>query len=326
MRLLLQLIVASYSACEVHVTVNEPRSGKPVRALLLVNPKSRQGASEELQQVVQTLRRNRMDVEYLSSGSESQSHQAVRERSDRLDLVIVAGGDGTLGSMLEVLLEHRLALGILPLGTANDLARSLGISPTLSEAVDVLLRNQRRHIDVAEVNGRFFFNVANMGLGVKVTDELDGQAKDRWGVFSYLKALRRAIARRDRFTVTVNVDGEVIKQSSMQVAVGNGRFYGGGNVVDERASITSGLLYVYSLRPQGVWEFLTLAPLLRTGRQRGDLRVYSAAGREVSIETIPGDLEIHADGEPISRTPASFSVRPGALEVVTSFERDNGSL
>lgn len=287
-----------------------------VRALLIVNPESRRGAGVELDEGVERLRRAGMTVEQLTSHDVEESREAVRQRRDSIDLVILGGGDGTMRSMADTLLDCGLALGVLPLGTANDLARSIGVPEPLDEAFEVLARNHRRWIDVGEVNGHRFFNVANIGFGVQVTRELDREVKKRWGVFSYLRAFCRAIARRDRFTVAMTLDGEDIRLRSMQLAVGNGRYYGGGNVIHEQAGIDNGLLCLYSIRPLHVREFLLLAPLLRSGRYSADRRIYCAMGRDIRISTGSRRMDIHADGEPLTHTPARFRISPAALEVV----------
>lgn len=287
-----------------------------VKALLIVNPKSRQGAEAELEEGIEHLRQHDIDVEYMVSQSAEQSCNAVRERRNELDLVIMGGGDGTISSMARTLYECKLALAILPLGTANDLARTLHIPNDILRAFDVIALNHRQRVDLGCVNGEYFFNVANMGLGVLVTEELGNGNKKRWGVFSYLRALLAAMMRHDQFRVNLTLDGQPHRLRSMQLAVGNGRYYGGGNIVDENSRMDDGKLSVYSLRPQSVWEFLTLAPLLRSGQQGHDKRTFCARAKEIEINTGSRIMEIHADGEPISQTPASFNVIPDALEVV----------
>lgn len=305
-----------------HASTEQP-TNPPVRALLIVNPKSRQGAEADLDAGVESLRRAGMMVEHLTSHSVQESQEAVRRRRGAIDLVIIGGGDGTIRSMAGTLLECGLALGILPLGTANDLARTLGIPARLDEAFAVLERNHRRWIDVSEVNGHHFFNVANMGLGVHVAEELSDEVKKRWGVFSYLRALCLAIARRDRFTVTIILDGMTVRLRSMQLAVGNGRYYGGGNIVHEQASIDSGVLSLYSIRPLRAWDLLLLAPLLRKGRQHIDERVYCATGQDIHISTGSRKMKVHADGEALTQTPAHFRINPAALEVVGHADTDD---
>lgn len=286
------------------------------RALLIVNPKSRQGAEAGLDDGLQRLAQAGMDVEYLVSHSPEESCAAVKARQADLDLVIVGGGDGTLSSMIQVLLTCELPLAVLPLGTANDLARSLSIPEDLELAFEVIAGNHQRRIDLGEVNGHYFFNVANMGLGAHVTEELTDEVKKRWGVFSYVRALIGAIMRHDQFRLHVTLDGKHHRLRSMHLAVGNGRFYGGGNVINEDAGIDDGKLSLYSLRPVSVWEFITLTPLLRSGQQSRDRRVFCAQATEIDIDAGKRQLAIHADGEPVSQTPARFCVLPKALSVV----------
>lgn len=291
-------------------------SSQTVRALLIVNPKSRQGAEAALDDGIERLHQAGFDVEKLVSQSPEESRQAVLDRCAELDLVIMGGGDGTISSMAQVLCECKLALAVLPLGTANDLARSLSLPETLEEVFEVIAANHRRRIDLGIVNGRYFFNVANLGLGVTVSEELTDQVKKQWGVFSYLKAFFAALARIRQFKIRLTVDGEHKRLRSIHMAVGNGHYYGGGNVLRDCNEIDDGLLSLYSLRPQKVWELLTLAPLLREGQYDLDKRVFTAQGRDIRIETRPSGMAIHADGEPVTRTPAHFQVLPGALEVV----------
>ncbi len=302
------------------------RTPSRTRALLIINPKSRQGAEADLDDGLRRLRQAGMDVETLVSHSAEESCEAVQSRKSELDLVIVGGGDGTLSSMIKTLLTCDLPLAILPLGTANDLARSLGIPEALELAFEVIADNEHTRIDLGEVNGHYFFNAANMGLGAHVTEELTSDVKKHWGVFSYVRALAAAIMRHDQFHVRMTLDGKHYRLHSMHLAVGNGRFYGGGNIIDEKARIDDGKLSLFSMRPLRTWELLTLAPLLRNGQQGRDRRIFCARATEIEISAGKRRLEIHADGEPVTCTPATFRVLPKALTVVaTAMDAHNHS-
>lgn len=287
-----------------------------LRALLIVNPKSRTGAEAALDDGIQQLNEAGWQVERLESQSAQESRRAVLERKEQLDLVIVGGGDGTISSMALTLYECQLPFAVLPLGTANDLARSLCVADGLPAAFEAIATNRRARIALGEVNGHFFFNVANIGLGVKVTEALTPEVKKHWGVLSYFKAFLDALTRTNQFRVKLKVNGHSHKCRSIQLAVGNGRYYGGGNIVDEKATIDDGDLWLYSLRPLKLWEILLLAPVLRSGKHDGDARSYNTQGTEIDVATKPSHMAVHADGERVTETPARFRIRPGALEVI----------
>jgi diacylglycerol kinase (ATP) len=284
-------------------------------ALLLINPKSRRGADEDLSAGLELLHQAGIRVLQKEPRSADHMAQLLREHRGQVDFFILGGGDGTISTAAPVLYECGKPFAVIPLGTANDLARSLDITGGVEEACRVIVEGHRRRIDLGMVNDHYFFNVAHIGLGVHVTYELTPEVKKRWGVFSYLHAFSRALSRTRSFRVRLSVDGREYRQKkSIHIAVGNGRFYGGGNVVDERARIDSGELCLYSLKPQSLWELLTLAPLLRSGRQRRAKRTFTAVARHIEIRTSQRE-EIHADGEPAGFTPAVFRVLPQALEV-----------
>jgi len=283
-------------------------------ALLLVNSASRRGSDEDLREGVALL--EEAGIRVLQSIPKSAEHlvQLIRKHRDQVDFYILGGGDGTISAAAPALYECGKPFAVLPLGTANDLARSIGVPADVLEAWRLILSDCRRRIDLGMVNDHYFFNVAHIGLGVHITYELTPEVKKRWGVFSYLQAFFRALSRKRSFRVFLRVDGKGYRQKSIHLAVGNGRFYGGGNVVDERARIDSGEMCLFSLKPQSLWELLTLAPLLRSGKQHLVERTFTASGKQIEVQTSHPE-EIHADGEPAGYTPAVFKVLPGALEV-----------
>ena len=232
--------------------VNPTVSGSA--ALLIVNSKSRRGEDKELRDAIAVLEKSGLNVIRVETTSRDDTEKVIDVHRDRIDRVIVAGGDGTINSTAGALYRNRLPLAILPLGTANDLARTLGISEDLSEACNTIIHNHRSRIDLGVVNDCYFFNVANIGLGTRITRELTPEVKEKLGVFSYLKAIMSAFTKTRTFRATLTIDDHEYRLRSIQMAVGNGRYYGGGNVVDEDACIDNGLLFLYSLEPQTFWE------------------------------------------------------------------------
>jgi YegS/Rv2252/BmrU family lipid kinase len=284
-------------------------------ALLILNPHSRNGAGADIQKELDVLVNAGMKLIQKNSRSSEETAQLIEQYCDQIELVILGGGDGTISSAAEALYKHKLTFAVLPLGTANDLARSLGISNNLSDAVQTILDNYRGKINLGVINGHYFLNAAHIGLGVTVTHELTPEVKKTWGVLSYLKAVFSAFKNNQAFHATITANGHSYRLRSIQLAVGNGRYYGGGNIIDENSEIDDGLLSLYSLPPSTFWELLTRAPLLRYGKHSQLQNTFTVSAKRIEIQT-RHPKEIHADGEPVSRTPAVFEVIPRALEVI----------
>lgn len=284
------------------------------QALLLINPSSRHGEAD-LSGHVEYLRRGGLAVTMHACECVGDIPRLIREQREACDLVILAGGDGTLNAAAEALLETGRPLGILPLGTGNDLARTLSIPLDLRAACDVLLEGRLHAIDLGRVNGKLFFNVASLGLSVEVARRLTPVYKRRWGVFAYALACWQAIRNFHAFRAQICCDGQTVRLKSVQIAVGNGPHYGGGMTVDERATINDGRLHLYSIRQRQLWHYLLLLPALRAGRQRGWPGVLTLSGQSIDIVT-RRHKPINTDGELTAYTPARFDVLPAALSVM----------
>ena len=200
------------------------------------------------------------------------------------------------------------------MGTANDLARTLGIPDDLGQAADVIVAGHRRRIDVGSVNGHPFFNVASIGLSVDLARSLDGGLKRRWGRLGYAIAAMRALTRARRFSASITEADQTWRTSTMQIAVGNGRFYGGGTVVAAHAAIDDGHLDLYSLELHTVWQLALMLRSFRSGEHGAWSEVTTARGTEFEIRT-RRPLAVNADGELIAETPAVFKVHPEAVTV-----------
>src|SRR5690606_24305987 len=124
------------------------------------------------------------------------------------DLIILCGGDGTIASGALAVEECGLPLGIIPMGTANDLARTLGIPIDLTEAADVILAGNTRRIDLGTVNGYAFFNVASIGLSADLAQGLDTTLKRRFGRLGYALAAARVLTRARPFTAIIREKGD----------------------------------------------------------------------------------------------------------------------
>jgi len=283
------------------------------RALLLVNPKARRGG-EAIDAVVGRLHKGKLDVtvEPFSVLPEI-ARDIVRLRASA-DMIVLCGGDGTVASGAMAVMESGLPLGIIPMGTANDLARTLGIPMELPEAADVILGGQTRKIDLGSVNGHAFFNVASIGLSADLAQGLQPAMKKRFGRLGYAVAAGKVLMKARPFTATIKEKGEITRVKTFQIAVGNGRHYGGGNVVNEDAEIDDGHLDLYSLEMKTVWKLAGMFRSFRAGTHGAWKEVRTARCTEFEVETrLP--MPVNTDGEIVTSTPARFIVHPGAISV-----------
>lgn len=283
------------------------------RALLLVNPKARRGG-EPIEPILARLHAGGLEVVLEPFEAFPVIARDVVRLRENVDIVIVCGGDGTVSSAAVAVMESGLPMGILPMGTANDLARTLGIPMDLPQAADVIAAGHLRKVDLGTVNGHAFFNVASIGLSTELAQSLDPQTKKRWGRFGYAVAAGRVLTKARPFKANIAEKGGTIKVSTYQIAVGNGRHYGGGNVVEATAEIDDGALDLYSLELSNVWKLALMMRSFRAGRHGAWNEVRTARCIEFDVDT-EKPMPVNTDGEVVTATPAHFKVHPGAVSI-----------
>jgi YegS/Rv2252/BmrU family lipid kinase len=284
------------------------------RALFLVNRNAR-NAQAKLTEAIDDLKQAGFELIEESINQERSLTEIMQHYRAQVDLVIVAGGDGTMNAAIEGLVDTQLPLGILPLGTANDLARTLNIPTDLTTACQIIANGAKERIDLGWVNGKYFFNVASLGLSVQITRRLNKEMKQRWGVFAYGVAALQVLLRSRPFTVELRLNGgEPIRMKTVQVAVGNGRYYGGGMTVAEQATIDDQRLDVYSLNIKHWWQMIMILPAMRTGNHTSWKFVQHYRCQDVEVAT-RRPQDINTDGEITAQTPAHFRVVPQAITV-----------
>jgi len=282
------------------------------RVLLFVNPHARQGRQRDVS-IAEQLRTLGLDVLDVSNGTKPLS-ELIRLHRQEVSAVVIGGGDGTLNSAAAALVETKLPLGIIPLGTANDLARTLSLPTDIPAACQLIAAGHTRQIDVGWVNDFHFFNAASIGLSVQVAQRLTKTIKSRWGVFAYLITVVRALWHLRRFHAVIRCEGKEEHVRTVQITVGNGRHYGGGMTVAENASIESEVLNLHSLNVKHWWQLIPLLPALRSGSLDSWPQVLTLTGREIEVIT-RRRRRVNTDGEVTTHTPARFRVLPKAVTV-----------
>ena len=287
----------------------------PSRALLLVNPRARRGA-QGAEEIAARLRRAGLDLIVDQADDPPAYADLVRRHARSVDRVIVAGGDGSLNLVVPALVEVGLPLGIIPFGTANNMARTVGLPLDLDGAVAVAAGSHRRAVDLGRVNGRWFCTTASIGLSVQITEELSPETKRRWGPVAYVLAAAKVLRRSPPFRADIAWDGGSRQTRTVQIVVGNGRHYGAALTVAPEATIEDATLDLYSLEVNHWWQLLKLAPFLKWGTHVHRREVEALRAKVFEIRT-RRPMPIDVDGELGAETPGRFEVVPGALEVFT---------
>lgn len=269
-----------------------------MRALLVLNEKSRLGIREG-PTACRTL--------------EQCGLECVREEAEHVEAVIAAGGDGTVIGAIPLALERNVPLGIVPLGTFNDLAKTLGIPAAVSEACSVIAGNRTRAIDVGRVNGHYFVNEASIGVSARIARRQTPEVKQRFGALGIISTTLQTLREVRAFHASIRYDGRSESCRTVQITVANsGRF--GGVIERDDADIDDGWLDLYSVEPQS-WAhaFALVRKILQRDPSSGQgLRTRRAARFEIATHR---PHHVSADGEPAGMTPAVFEVLPKALRV-----------
>jgi len=283
------------------------------RALLIVNAKSRNGEAQ-CEAAIERLKAHDIEPVNVTCKRREDLSPLIVQHAGEVDCVVVGGGDGTINAAALGVIQANLPLGILPLGTANDLARTLDIPFDLDGAADVIAAGRTRRIDLGLVNGEPFFNVASLGLSAELAQRLTRDIKRRFGRLGYALVALGVLLRARPFSAIITSETETVRVRTLQIAVGNGRFYGGGNAVEKDAAIDDQHLDLYSLELNRAWKLALMARSFRAGMHGAWREVRAIRAKEFDIRT-RRPRPINADGEIVTQTPAHFSIKPAAVTV-----------
>jgi YegS/Rv2252/BmrU family lipid kinase len=283
------------------------------RALFLVNHRSRSGrqVAGAASRILRDLGFALIDVPLVAKASLTDTLSRLAE--SRPSLAIVGGGDGTLNSTVDALAHLKLPVGILPLGTANDFARTLGIPQNVRDACRVIAGGRTKRIDLGLMNGKYFLNDASIGVSSSIAGRLTRTAKKRWGVFAAAGMALNAAAKARRFHVDILCDKRTFSVAAYQVTIGNGVFLG-GVTANFDAAVDDKLLDMYVLETKRVADVARMLPYLATGRYNENPFVLTAKGKRFVVKT-KRRLRVYSDGEPAGTTPVTIEVAPKALRV-----------
>lgn len=250
------------------------------------------------------------------------SGDATRLAADAIshgcDLVIAAGGDGTLNEVINGIAAHsdKVELGLVPLGTGNDFARMLNLPDSIDDCVETLRVAEPLPIDLVRVTSdevRYFINVSAGGFSGTVNEKLTPEIKQSWGPLAYLRCAAEALPELRAYKTTITLDDMSTMEVDLYNAViANGRYVAGGTLIAPDASIDDGLLDIILIPENPAGSIALVAAQIAVGAHLTSEGVIFRRAAKVVVNSTPG-MWFNVDGELVGNEPATFEVLPRAL-------------
>ena len=289
-----------------------------MKTKVVLNPAAGKGKVQKMHRAIRNeLEKRGVVADYRVSSRKGEIKRFAFECVEKgYEKLIICGGDGTVHEAIHGLVNTDVALGIIPLGTGNDLSRTLGIKKDISFACSVIGEGREKRIDVARVNeGHYFVGVGALGFDAEVAALAEKFKRFAPGICIYILAILAKLLTYSFKRITIRFNSEEYHEEVLLAAFGNSRFYGGGIQITPQAEMDDGMLDLCVIRRINRLKLLFLLPTVYRGTHIRFSEVNLYRTRKIVVESnIP--LNLYGDGEFVSSTPLSIEVIPQALKVI----------
>ncbi len=213
-----------------------------------------------------------------------------------VEVVVAVGGDGTVFEVVNGIVHTGVILGIIPTGTGNDLARSLHISKDTTHAIQQILSGTPKKIDLGIANGKYFINVASIGIDAEIAAWTKQTKKFLSGSSAYIVSMIKNIITYKPIHMKFTIDGQCFEQETLLAAICNGKYYGGGVRIAPNAILDDGLFEICIIERLTKWKTLRLFPTVFFGKHIKFKEVKIYKGHEITVE-FTGDTKLNLDGD-----------------------------
>ncbi|UOQ48961.1 diacylglycerol kinase [Gracilibacillus caseinilyticus] len=280
------------------------------RARIIYNPTSgREAFKKELPEVLRRFEEAGYETSAHSTTCEGDAISAARKAVERqFDLIIAAGGDGTINEVIQGMAEqdNRPKLAIIPVGTTNDFARALSIPREILKAVNVILENQTRKLDIGKVNDHYFMNIAGAGKLTELTYDVPSKLKTMLGQLAYyLKGIELLLPALKPTKVQIEYDGKWFDDEIMLFLVSNSNSVGGFEKLAPDAKMDDGYFDLVILRKTNLAEFVRIASLATRGAHLDDKHIFYTKANRIKVHT-EEKMQLNIDGEYGGLLPGEF--------------------
>ncbi|RAU93873.1 diacylglycerol kinase [Paenibacillus sp. YN15] len=289
------------------------------RARLIYNPTSgREEMKRRLPDILQRLERGGLETSTHATTGEGDATLAAAEAVERgFDVIIAAGGDGTLYEVINGMAEreNRPPLGILPLGTTNDFARAMAIPKNLEAACDIIIHGHHRVIDLGKANQRYFINIAGGGSLTELTYEVPSRLKTMLGQLAYYMKGLEKLPRLRPVEIVLKSEDRELHEEVMVFLISNTNSVAGFERLCPDAAIDDGLMDIILVKKCNLVEMIRVVTLALRGEHLNDPHIIHFQSKHIQI-TSPDYTQLNLDGEFGGTLPGIFSVLPSHLRIL----------
>jgi diacylglycerol kinase (ATP) len=289
------------------------------KTCIILNPSA--GSITDLDEVTAKLRQLPDTEIRLTTRRGSAARFAKTAIKKGRDTIVAAGGDGTLNEVINGIGENLGAarVGLLPLGTGNDFARSIEMPVDLEAALEVIRAGDTREVDLVRVTSdkvRYFVNVSAGGFSGLVNEKLTPALKKTWGPLAYLRSAAAALPELRAYRTTLALDNaESLTMELYNVVVANGRYVAGGRLIAPDAAIDDGLLDIVLIPERPASELALVVAQIALGTHLSSAAVVHRRAAKLTVNSKPG-MWFNVDGELVGNEPATFEIVPRALRFI----------
>lgn len=295
----------------------------PSRVEVILNASSGVGSTDAVrEELYEAFAAAGIDAGITVARSGDSLDNLAKHTAETADIIVAAGGDGTISAVAAAVHKAGKTLGILPLGTLNNFSKDLSIPQDIAGAVAVIQKGVTRTIDLAEANGRVFINNSSIGLYPRIVRKREKQQRLGYGKWRAAAWAALRIFSRGRFVkVRITLDRKTFFRKTPFVFVGNNRYEMDLYNIGRRAALTDGRLSVYFLHRSGRWGVIMLLWHTLTGRVRQWRDFEEVLTESVTIQTRRRRIAVAFDGEVTTlETPLEYKIIPNALKVIVPAE------
>ncbi|MDD9903973.1 MAG: diacylglycerol kinase family lipid kinase [Rhodospirillaceae bacterium] len=296
-------------------------NGHNLRLLVIFNPTAGPSRSRRFQLTLAALRRLGCKIDISETRRRGDAEEIARGADpNSTDIVVAAGGDGTINEVINGLVDRGIPLALIPLGTANVLASEIGLSRKPMKVAQTIVEGVRRPVCLGRINGHWFSMMAGLGFDAHVVEAVSPPLKRLVGKGAYVFESLMEMIRYRPVRYRLTIDGQAHEAASVIIA--NGHYYAGRYVVAPGADLHAPILHVCLLQRTGRWQCIRYAVALLMGRLHRLKDVTIVPARNLRLEAPAGE-PVQCDGDILGTLPLDVHIAENRLEIV--FPRREGA-